>query len=511
MPSIFDVSVPKINRQSFLENLSRNWDSYDKKLIYFLDLQRTLLANYFPNYKDVLNRVETKFIQTPSLIWALSQLQKDHISGVIYARFIEQINKTQKNNELLYLGLQPLKYLLFLTFYTGCLGLNLLSWLTFNIFKPKIERKLELEKVSSADLIWDILQFAHKKSLKLAIVGGSSEAESLTSEIVQTIFPNINLKYWSKPRLSNLITDIPHQDGSIIEPNAVLSNFYSGTNQTLLQKILILGFRIMRLCLPKYGKYLNPDNVSVYYPDLYEAEDFVIQEQPDIVLLCLGGESGKQEYFADRLKSNQDAKFKLLVATGGELELDQIAPAQSGFKGKITKFNFSAPEIFKRIRQNFTLLWWTTLQQFTDYLDFRPTSVCNLINKTGDYLLVKRTETLPGDFGWTFVQGGIDPGESVSQAAIREINEEVGFSADQIEIQESDTDFSEEIYPVSLVRFLALGAMYQGAQAYVVKLTTQTTELPQTNFENLAGGWFNKWETFSYLSPEKRIYYRKLD
>ena len=51
-----------------------------------------------------------------------------------------------------------------------------------------------------------------------------------------------------------------------------------------------------------------------------------------------------------------------------------------------------------------------------------------VIIKNDKVLLTKDSE----DIGWTFPGGGIDIGENVDQAIIRELSEEIGISADDV-------------------------------------------------------------------------------
>ena len=55
---------------------------------------------------------------------------------------------------------------------------------------------------------------------------------------------------------------------------------------------------------------------------------------------------------------------------------------------------------------------------------FRPNALCVIRNPDGDVLYCERIDK-PG--AWQFPQGGIDPGETVEEAALREAQEETGL------------------------------------------------------------------------------------
>jgi putative (di)nucleoside polyphosphate hydrolase len=57
------------------------------------------------------------------------------------------------------------------------------------------------------------------------------------------------------------------------------------------------------------------------------------------------------------------------------------------------------------------------------HLPYRPCVGIALFNKAGQVFVGERIDT-PG--AWQMPQGGIDPGETVEQAALRELREEVG-------------------------------------------------------------------------------------
>lgn len=63
-----------------------------------------------------------------------------------------------------------------------------------------------------------------------------------------------------------------------------------------------------------------------------------------------------------------------------------------------------------------------------DLSDFRPNVGIVLIHRDGRVWLGRRADT-PGPTNWQFPQGGIDQGESLYDAALRELREETGVTS----------------------------------------------------------------------------------
>ena len=65
-------------------------------------------------------------------------------------------------------------------------------------------------------------------------------------------------------------------------------------------------------------------------------------------------------------------------------------------------------------------------------LPYRPCAGVMLLNRNGEVFVGQRVDTTLE--AWQMPQGGIDPGEDAQAAALRELWEETGVSADKVEL-----------------------------------------------------------------------------
>jgi len=100
----------------------------------------------------------------------------------------------------------------------------------------------------------------------------------------------------------------------------------------------------------------------------------------------------------------------------------------------------------------------------TDKLDYRPCVGTMLINAAGEAFVGRRIDNREGDW-WQMPQGGVDDGEDLDTAMIRELGEETGLRPRHLEIV---ARLDEELYydlPQEL-RGKLWGGRYKGQRQY---------------------------------------------
>ncbi|GGB72640.1 MULTISPECIES: RNA pyrophosphohydrolase [Henriciella] len=84
---------------------------------------------------------------------------------------------------------------------------------------------------------------------------------------------------------------------------------------------------------------------------------------------------------------------------------------------------------------------------------YRPNVGLALFSDAG-YVFVGRRINGRGAFQWQLPQGGIDEGEAAADAALRELEEEIGVSGKLVEILEETTDWLNYEFPAEVKRRL---------------------------------------------------------
>ena len=132
-----------------------------------------------------------------------------------------------------------------------------------------------------------------------------------------------------------------------------------------------------------------------------------------------------------------------------------------------------------------------------------------ICNRVGQLLWAKRA----GESGWQFPQGGIKKRETLEQALYRELNEEVGLTAEDVRILHQTDDWLHYRLPKNFVRHhknpLCIG---QKQKWFLLSLESndskvRLTKSGQPEFDEWR--WVSYWYPLHQVIEFKRDVYRK--
>jgi UDP-N-acetyl-D-mannosaminuronic acid transferase (WecB/TagA/CpsF family)/8-oxo-dGTP pyrophosphatase MutT (NUDIX family) len=472
MPAnLFGVRLPSTSKLKLIQDIGKIKKNSKQKL-YFFYSEFLLRANRNPFYRQVLNTADLSAIDGRGLLWSQLKMTETDVIPDFYRNYIAGLPSIIR---------LPLFIIMFLV---ECV-FAIISGFYNLVFKIDFSQKIQNELVLGRDFVYTLFEIAEKKKWKTLVVGGNSDnSDIIRSQILQH-YPKLLLDIWAKSFDSDLMRD------------KVSGDFEQKMKQD--------------------GLVLNSANLFNAFPELKNARDYIKKVKPDLILVCIGGQSGKQEFFIDQLSSDPAVSFAL--ATGVGAALDHLGAGANQKKPPVWLTQSGLEWVFRFLTQPYrrariwdsivTLWWWTTLQQFIIDLPTRPTAV-NLIyreieKKEGyEYLLVRRRQILAGDVAWSFVQGGVEKDESVELAGLREVKEEVDLDNSDFRLLSEAKMVNSEKYPVSFIRFVALGAQYSGSKNYLNVMEYQGSSEAKVNWENAEARWFEQDKVDQYLSQEKK-------
>ncbi|MBX2855484.1 MAG: RNA pyrophosphohydrolase [Rhodobacteraceae bacterium] len=151
-----------------------------------------------------------------------------------------------------------------------------------------------------------------------------------------------------------------------------------------------------------------------------------------------------------------------------------------------------------------------TFPQFEN-LPYRPCVGLMLLNGFGKIFAGQRIDNSAE--AWQMPQGGIDPGETPEEAALRELGEEVGVAPHQVEILREGNDWVPYDLPTELIPKL-WGGRYRGQTQkwFVLRLLTkdEAININTDEPEFRSWRWMGRDELLASIVPFKRDTYQKV-
>ncbi|MEM0985994.1 MAG: RNA pyrophosphohydrolase [Pseudomonadota bacterium] len=140
---------------------------------------------------------------------------------------------------------------------------------------------------------------------------------------------------------------------------------------------------------------------------------------------------------------------------------------------------------------------------------FRPNVGLALFSKAGHVFLGRRINAR-GAFQWQMPQGGIDAGESADDAALRELEEEIGVPAKLVKVLESTEDWLYYEFPPEVKRRLPGPFLGQRQKWYALRFLGSDSDvrLDRHTPEFDAWRWATLDETPGLIVPFKRPVYQ---
>ncbi len=134
---------------------------------------------------------------------------------------------------------------------------------------------------------------------------------------------------------------------------------------------------------------------------------------------------------------------------------------------------------------------------------FRANVGIVLMRRDGDVFLGRRA----GGKGWQFPQGGIRTGESLEQAVFRELHEEVGLAAQDVELLGRTVRWLRYRLPPRYIRRnrhpLCIG---QKQRWFLLRLRHEVEDF---DFESTAEPEFDEWRWADFWEPVREVIYFK--
>jgi UDP-N-acetyl-D-mannosaminuronic acid transferase (WecB/TagA/CpsF family) len=436
MIKLFNVNLPQITKWELKEKLVNLPDR--KTSLYWYYSEFLLRANRNPWYKKVLNEGSISAIDGKGLHWAMWKIMQSDLIPALYGQ------------KLVYLPIVfriPVFCILFL--------LQLISNLFNGVYnlviaKTNFTKVTKNETILGRDFTYDILKICSLKGYKTMIIGGSNEDDTVSKGLINQLYPDLDLVLWTRKTNSLLMMD--KQGGGL----DMLTTF----------------------------------NLFEKFPDLLDAKRVVREENPDVILTCIGGASGKQEFFIDNLMKDEQCNFKLATGLGAAIDhlgggkQQSLPPHWAQKMGLEWLFRFFN-QPYRRMRiidSIFTLYWWTTLEQFIKEIEDKTSRENVAMSYLTDDICSKILTTSRNKIrAFQLPVSQIEENQSIEEAGIQELLNNYQIKLGKESIISVPEKGREVAYPINLLGFILRDCRYTKAQYYI-----NFFKLPKTlNYELL--------------------------
>lgn len=481
MIKLFDVNLPQITKWELKEKLV-NLDITKKHSLYWFYSEFLLRANRNAWYKKVLNEGTMSVIDGKGLHWSMYKTMLNETLPHFYSQ------KIVKFPVFLRIPLFLLLFLLQLLY-------NILDgFLCLVVFKKNFSTKTQNETILGRDYVYEILKICNLKNYKVMIIGGSNEDDQVSKELINKLYPDIKIDLWTRKTNSLLMMDKTSQNKSNYSDNNFFINFLNN------------------ITTPK--PYLTTNNIYEHFPDLLEAKQAVITSKPDFVLCCLGGGSGKQEFFIHDLMNDPDCKFVMATGLGAAIDhlggedKQKLPPTWSQKSGLEWLFRFF-DQPYRRIRiidSILTLYYWTTLHQFTKELFYKKYLTQNMVTKNGQDILVSRERSIvPNQIGLTFPESIIQNNHSIEETGILNLQNQYNLTLSQEDILNIPEKGRQVQHVISLINFLKNSCKYISNQYFVNFVDYKDKGLNELSnpYDYLSTEFITREEAKRDINPDK--------
>jgi UDP-N-acetyl-D-mannosaminuronic acid transferase (WecB/TagA/CpsF family) len=441
MIALFGTKLPQITKWELKEKLL-NLDQGSKTTLYWFYSEFLLRANRNPWYKQVLNHGTITAIDGKGLHWSMYMIIKGSLLADIYGQ------------KIVFLPLL-IRAPIFLIMFIISLIANLIKgvW-DLVIAKTNFNPVTKNETILGRDFTYDILKICKAKNYKTLIIGGSNEDDSASKALIQKMYPGLNILLWTRKTNSLLMRDLP-----------------------LAYDALKTGNKQGRI-VGEPKPFLTTANLYKRFPDLLEAKAYIKEEKPDVILTCIGGGSGKQEFFIHDLKTDPEISFTMATGLGAAIDhlgggKEQTLPPkwmqQTGLEWLFRFFD----QPYRRMRiidSIFSLYWWTTLNLYTNAIDPKASKAnysLNIVYDNANKVINYTPKSfLPGDLGPKLLEYPIANNQTIEESAINQFYSLFGIKLKTHFFIKTPEKGRNVTLPVSLLGFAKNGFKTTKKQYY---------------------------------------------